>query len=258
MQGAGRRPGSRPGWDASHHRRSLLLRRPAGAARGGLGARLRSGVHRDVGGGKPPRQGRGRSDRAGGAMILPRVLVVRSGANPFVHFAPSARVEIVEKVSHTIEPVQPSGVIERPCDLVIFTSQVAVERAFGDPALAAHFREAVAGAKLVAVGLVTGEALGARGLRVDLVAKGSAESVLEELPARLDGQRVLLPCGEDAAAELPERLRARGARATRLVLYRKIPTPPDPALTREILERPFAAFCATSPSAGSWLFTGVG
>jgi uroporphyrinogen-III synthase len=191
-------------------------------------------------------------------MSQPRVLVVRSGANPFVHLAPSARVEIVEKVSHTIEPVQPAGVLERPCDLVIFTSQVAVERAFGDPALSADFREAVAGAKLVAVGLVTGEALGARGLRVDFMAKGSAESVLEHLPARLDGQRVLLPCGEDGAAELPERLRARGASATRLVLYRKVPNPPDPALEREILDRPFAAFCATSPSAGSWLFNGMG
>jgi uroporphyrinogen-III synthase len=191
-------------------------------------------------------------------LTRPRVLVVRSGANPFVHLAPSARVEIVEKVSHTIEPVQPAGVIECPCDLVIFTSQVAVERAFGDPALSARFREAVAGARLIAVGPVTSEALVGRGLRVDLVAKGSAESVLEQLPDRLTGQRVLLPCGEDAAAELPERLRARGARATRLVLYRKIPTPPDPALAREILERPFAAFCATSPSAGSWLFTGVG
>ena len=192
-------------------------------------------------------------------MSLPRVLVVRSGANPFVRFAASSKVEIVEKVSHSIQPVEPApGAIASACDMAIFTSQVAVERAFGDDGLSAEFRRAISGARLVAVGSVTGEAIESRGLAVALVAMGSADSVLEHLPEDLRGQRILLPCGEDAAAELPERLRARGARVTRVVLYRKVPSPFDPALEREILERPFAAFCATSPSAGSWLFAGVG
>ena len=192
-------------------------------------------------------------------MSLPRVLVVRSGANPFVRLAPSSKVEIVEKVSHSIEPVQPApGALDSPCDLAIFTSQVAVERAFGDETLSPAFRAAVANAGLVAVGTVTADALEARGLHVALVAKGSADSVLDHLPEHMQGQCVLLPCGEDAAAELPERLRARGAKVKRLVLYRKLPSTFDPTLERGILERPFAAFCATSPSAGSWLFAGLG
>lgn len=192
-------------------------------------------------------------------MNRPRVLVVRSGANPFILLAPSSRVEIVEKVSHSIEPVEPDcSALDAPQDLVIFTSQVAVERAFGDPTFSARFFEALSGPRIAAVGTATAEALSARGLAVGLVAGGSAESVLERLPARMEGQRVLLPCGQDAAPDLPARLRARGALVERIVLYRKVARPRDPALEREILERPFAAFCATSPSAGSWLFAGLG
>ena len=86
-----------------------------------------------------------------------RVLVVRSGANPFASFATSARVEIVEHVSHTIVPVEPDrGALEAPADWVIFTSQVAVERVFGDTGLAPRLREGAAGARLVAVGAATG------------------------------------------------------------------------------------------------------
>ncbi len=192
-------------------------------------------------------------------MSLPRALVVRSGANPFLSMAPSARIEIVEKVSHTIRPVEPGGVqLKASPDFVIFTSQVAVERAFGDAHLATFFRRAAESARLVAVGAVTGESLAAKGVSADLVAGGSAESVLEHLPARLDGKRVLLPCGEDAAQDLFERLRSRGARSMRVVLYRKVPNPRDPALEKEIVGNPFAAFCTTSPSAASWLFEGLG
>ena len=84
------------------------------------------------------------------------------------------------------------------------------------------------------------------------------ESVLERLPGDISGQRFLLPCGEDATPELPERLNSRGAHFARLVLYRKVPKPRDPGLRREIVERPFAAFCTTSPSAARWLFDGLG
>jgi uroporphyrinogen-III synthase len=173
--------------------------------------------------------------------------------------APSERIEIVEKVSHTIRSVEPGEVQLRVnSDYIIFTSQVAVERAFGDSRLEQFFRKALESARVVAVGAVTGEALNAKGVETDLVAGGSAESVLEHLPARLDGKRILLPCGEDAAQELPEQLRSRGARAMRVVLYRKVPNPRDPGLEKEIVARPFAAFCTTSPSAATWLFEGLG
>ena len=192
-------------------------------------------------------------------MSRPRALVVRSGANPFISLAASPRIDIVEKVSHSIEPVEPDkSALQIPADFVVFTSQVAVERAFGDSSLAPLFRQAAAGARVVAVGSATGEALAAKAIAADLVAGGSAESVLERLPGDLQGKRVVLPCGEDASVELPEQLGSRGAHVLRLVLYRKVPNPPDPVLEREIVERPFAAFCTTSPSAARWLFAGLG
>jgi uroporphyrinogen-III synthase len=192
-------------------------------------------------------------------MSLPRVLVVRSGANPFLSITPSERVEVVEKVSHSIQPVEPAEYQLRAVpDFLVFTSQVGVERAFGDERFATFFRKAAESAHVVAVGEVTGGALAAKGIAADLVAGGSAESILERLPVRLDGKRVLLPCGEDGAQELRERLRSRGAQAMRVVLYRKIPNKHDPKFEREIIEKPFAAFCTTSPSAASWLFEGLG
>lgn len=192
-------------------------------------------------------------------MSASRVLVVRSGANPFASFAVSARVEIVEHVSHTIVPVEPDrGALEAPADWVIFTSQVAVERVFGDTGLAPRFREGASGARLVAVGAATGEALASRGAAADLIAGGSAESVLAQLPPDLTGRAVLLPCGEDASPDLPERLHSRGARVNRVVLYRKSANPRSAEFEAEILERPFAAFCTTSPSAARWLFHDLG
>src|SRR5262249_37663011 len=219
VQGAGRRPGERPRRLAPDQGGRLLLRRKPVAARGSLRADLRSGRCRQGGGRRSALPGRGRPDRAGGEMSSPRALVVRSGANPFIQLAPSERLEIVEKVSHTIAPMQPPGVmIESGAKYVVFTSQVSVERAFGDPSLGPLFRKIAEGARAVAVGAATAQALASQGVTADVVAGGSSESILERLPARLDGQRILLPCGEDAPLELQEKLRSRGARVARLVL----------------------------------------
>jgi uroporphyrinogen III methyltransferase / synthase len=188
----------------------------------------------------------------------PRVLVVRSGANPFARLATRSGLEIVERVSHTIQPLPVSpAAFERRLDYVVFTSQVTVERLLSDAELAPVVRRAIAGGKLVAVGPATEGALRRRGLFPDVVARGGAESVLERLPRRLEGLQFLHPCAEDATPELGEGLRRRGASVTRLAVYRKVPTPPDPALAAEILARPFSAFCVTSPSAATWLFSGL-
>ena len=192
-------------------------------------------------------------------MSLPRALVVRSGANPFVSLAQSSSIEILEKASHWIERLEPDdSVLRVPSDFTVFTSQVAVETLFAVPRRASLFRASTADGRVVAVGAATRRALAEKGIAVDIVAAGSGESVLERLPGDLAGRRILLPCGEDATPELPERLSSRGASVAHLVLYRKVPKPRDPDLEREVLERPFAAFCTTSPSAARWLFEGLG
>ncbi len=189
-------------------------------------------------------------------MTVPRVLVVRSGPDPFA--ASSSRVEIVERISHRIEPVRvEQDEVPARVDLVVFTSRVAVDRALGvaGSSLARRISEA---AQVFAVGPSTEAALRARGFANAVAGGGTAEALLATLPERLDGRTALFPCGDDALNEIPDGLRARGAGVTPVVVYRKVPNPADPSLEREILEKPFAAFCATAPSAAQWLFEGVG
>src|SRR6185295_11743007 len=116
------------GRDARAFRGRVLAQRRAGASRGNRGPR--AGGRGDRPGRRAPSAGkrRRRSHGRRRRVSAPRVLVVRSGANPFVSFAKGSRLAIVEKVSHTIEPVEPErGALESPSDWVIFTSQVAVE-----------------------------------------------------------------------------------------------------------------------------------
>ncbi len=191
--------------------------------------------------------------------MKPRALVIRSGAISFSAGRELLRVELVEKTSHSIQPyVSGEDVLDRPATLAVFTSQVAVQRLFEETWLLSHFRGALAGGKVAAVGQATAEALRKIGIEPDIVAGGSAQSVLDRIPGNLEGWRVILPRGRDASEELGERLAARGAEVAPLVLYRKVPNPADYELETEILAGSFAAFCPTSPSAARWLFTGIG
>ncbi len=183
---------------------------------------------------------------------------MRSGGRCFPRRR-SSPVELVEKESHVIEPVLGGEqALSQPADLAIFTSQIAVDRLFTDERLASLFRNAVARGRVGAVGPATARTLARFGAPPDFVGSGSVRGLLALLPDEMPGWRVLLPRGEDAAAELPEELTRRGAQVACVELYRKVPCPCDPELACEILERPFAAFCATSPSAARWLFSGLG
>jgi uroporphyrinogen III methyltransferase / synthase len=188
--------------------------------------------------------------------MTPRVLVVRSGSKPFPPVA--GDVELLERVSHAIVPVAPpSGAFALEADLVLFTSQPAVAAVLDDPILAARLGAALSRGSVAAVGEATAAALRQRGVSASIVARGSAASLLDALPRRLEGKRIALPCAEDAAALLPDALRQRGGELERVVVYRKIPAPMDADLGPAIVARPPAAYCATAPSAASWLFAGL-
>ena len=191
-------------------------------------------------------------------MTRPRVLVVRSGEKPFLEAAGESRVEVVERITHDVVAVEPDArSLEGPFDLTLFTSRSAVTHGLeGGSGIA--LRSIVVGARRGAVGEATAAALRAAGLAPEFVAAGSAEALLAVLPVRLDGVRVLLPCGEDASPVLPEGLARRGARVWRCVVYRKVARPSDAALTAELLGSGFAAFCATSPAAARWLLDSAG
>jgi uroporphyrinogen-III synthase len=170
------------------------------------------------------------------------------------------RLEIVEKFSHTIQPLAADlSALEsgEPFGWAIFTSQIAVRFLLGEPAHARQFRQALAGGgRIAVVGEMTADAVRSFGMEPDVVAAGSGAGVLDRLPARLDRVRVLLPRGDDATRDIPEGLQARGAHVEPIVLYSKIPRPRDADLDREITDpdRPFSAFFVSSPSAGQWLF----
>jgi uroporphyrinogen III methyltransferase/synthase len=188
----------------------------------------------------------------------PRVLVVRSGANPFARMGVLLGIEVVERLSHSIAPVDvPLTAFDRRADFTVFTSQVTVERLLSGGELEVRLRAAARAGRVVAVGSATAEALRRHGLAPAIVGGGSGDATVEALESQLDGCHVLLPCAEDASPELPDALRSRVATVTCVVVYRKIPIPADADLARQIVDRPFAAFCATSPSAARWLFAGL-
>lgn len=191
--------------------------------------------------------------------MKPRVLVVRSGGRPFDPAGAVRTVNLVERISHTIEPcLQGDAGLGARVDRVVFTSQIAVDRLLGDAALEPRSRRALEGARIAAVGAATRDALRRFGLEAQDVGSGSAEDLLGRLPGDLGGQRILLPRGADASADLPLELARRGAVVVPLVLYRKVARPPDAELAADIAGRPFAAFCVTAPSAGRWLFSMLG
>ncbi|MEP6769229.1 MAG: uroporphyrinogen-III synthase [Acidobacteriota bacterium] len=186
----------------------------------------------------------------------PRALVVRSGALDFPRPADAAVLEVFEKITHAIEPLAADpAVLTEPAALAVFTSQVAVRLFFEDAGRKRLFAQSLSAGRVAAVGEATAAALRAGGVERAIVAAGSGASVLDRLPRRLEGWRVLLPRGEDATPELPDGLAARGARLRPMVLYRKVPVPPDPALGAEIARGAFFALAITSPAAASWLFT---
>jgi uroporphyrinogen III methyltransferase / synthase len=189
---------------------------------------------------------------------MTQALVIRSGAIAFPRPPASAGVEIVETVSHTVDPLPSSlDALSEPAALAVFTSQIAVRLLLENPETAVRFRKCLAGGKVAAVGDATAESLARYGVAVSIVAAGSGSSVIDRLPRRLDGWRVLLPRGEDATHDLPEALAGRGARLAPMVLYRKAPVAFDAALEEAIAGGRFAAFCPTSPAAARWLFAGA-
>lgn len=106
-------------------------------------------------------------------------------------------------------------------DWLILTSQNAV-RSIADRAAAldVNLRLQRPRAGVAAVGPATAERAAAAGLRVEYVAKVHRGSALaDELAPKLRGARVLLPRSDRASAELPARLRERGAIVTDVVAY---------------------------------------
>jgi uroporphyrinogen III methyltransferase/synthase len=122
-------------------------------------------------------------------------------------------------------------------DWVVFTSANGVEKFF------ARLRErrcdvrALQRAHLAAVGPQTAEALGSRGLLVDIVPdEYRAEGVAAALQqAGIAGSRVLLPRAASAREILPELLRAAGANVEEVAVYETVRASTDASVVRQSL-----------------------
>lgn len=107
-------------------------------------------------------------------------------------------------------------------DWAIFTSVNGVEH-FWARLKGKEFR-----GKAAAIGPATAEALGRRGVRVQLMpAEYRAEAILDEI-GDLAGQRVLLPRADIARPALADGLRAMGAQVDEVAAYHTIPANPSP------------------------------
>lgn len=181
--------------------------------------------------------------------MKPRLLVVRSGGRPFpAELAPA--LEVVDHATHEIVALDVDAkILDGGFDLVIVTSQAAVERLVAREDLRARLS-----GRLIAVGPATAARLRAHVAAAVEDGGGSARRILETLPASLSGRRILLPRGKDAHDELARELARRGGEVVPLTLYRKEARAYDSALDALVTESGIAVFCATSPSAARWLF----
>jgi len=109
-------------------------------------------------------------------------------------------------------------------DWVIFTSGQAV-RAFEARSkdLGVSLNSAGSKLRIAAVGPVSAEAVRKAGLPVEYVAKThNGVGLANELGARLQGRRVLLPRSDRANPDLPAALKTHGAQVTEVIAYRTL------------------------------------
>lgn len=165
----------------------------------------------------------------------------------------------VELPSIEIEPVEEEGALAKAIDVlaagsyawVAFTSANAVDVFFEALGRCGRDARTFAGAKVVAIGPATAEALAVRSITADAVPEEYvAERVVEALgPHVSKGDRVLIPRAAEARAELPEGLRALGAEVDEVPLYRAVmPTDSPPEALRRLREGEIDVLTFTSSS----------
>lgn len=133
---------------------------------------------------------------------------------------------------------------------VVVVSPFAAECLY--QALDRYWPQLPLGTAWYAVGAATAEILHERlGVRVHLppaeAGEDTSEALLELASLRsLEGQRVLLVAGEGGRALLGDTLQARGARVTRLALYRRRLQPPPDALQKCLARGHYRALVVSS------------
>ncbi|WP_416138784.1 uroporphyrinogen-III synthase [Halomonas sp. HK25] len=119
-------------------------------------------------------------------------------------------------------------------------------------ALDRYWPQLPVGIDYYAVGAATAAALHqGLGVRVHVPPADAGEDTSEALLhlgslQRLTDEKVLLVAGEGGRTLLAETLAARGARVTRLAVYRRTPLPPSPDMQRRLAQGDFRALVVSS------------
>ncbi|MBZ9539911.1 uroporphyrinogen-III synthase [Modicisalibacter tunisiensis] len=187
----------------------------------------------------------------------PRVLITRPGerAVPLARALEARGAEPLELEAMYLEPLPETPAIRQAwldfdnLDRVIVVSPFAA-RCLAE-GLDRYWPQLPLGPRFYALGAGSAEVLHRElGVRVHLppTAAGTTSEALLALPslANLAGQRVLLAAGEGGRPTLGDTLSQRGARVTRLALYRRVLQPPAPAMQARLRTGDFAALVVTS------------
>lgn len=176
-----------------------------------------------------------------------RILVTRARAQAGALTAQlqSLGAEVVEMPTIEIEPVAPDrlrGALASLGDYqwIAFTSQNAVRLVFEELGRERRDVTAFGGARIIAVGPKTADALRAQGVQVAVTPERYvAEGVLDVMRGRADvrGTRVLYLAAEGARDVLPVGLRELGAQVDVVPIYRSAPVRGDAGAVRALLER---------------------
>jgi uroporphyrinogen III methyltransferase/synthase len=137
---------------------------------------------------------------------------------------------VIEFPTIDIAPVKDMSLLEEAMkDLVsykwiIFTSQNAVNIFFDELFRSGRDVRALNSVRIAVIGEATGRELKGYGLVPDVVPRQFvAESLLESMTPRIGkGDRILLPCSEDARPLLAESLRSMGAVVDRIHIYTSV------------------------------------
>ena len=100
---------------------------------------------------------------------------------------------------------------------------------------------------LVVTSRTAAEALGAVGIPATLVAGGSGEALVAQMPEADEGACVLFPASSAASRTVPEGLRAKGYRVHEVTAYRPERLEPPPAVAVALATGGYSALVLTSP-----------
>jgi len=166
---------------------------------------------------------------------MQQILITRPGeeAAEFAHQVRAASFEPVLFPTIAIRPVEDNVALQRALaklacyDWVVFTSANAV-RFFPSTQLSSRWGEDRERERIAAIGAKTAKALRARGIEPDLIPETHTAEALVSAMGDLRGRWVLFPSSDIAREALPEGVAKASGVVHQIVVYRTLPTEPDP------------------------------